>query len=122
MTINEALGRIDALRPNKYTKEEKIAWLSHLDGMIIAQLINNYEDGDDIYFYGYDSDTDGETELIVPSPWDNLYILWLESQIDYANSDYEHYNNSVKMYNEAYEAYARHYHRTHLPRTVHMKY
>lgn len=122
MTINAAIGQINALRPNKYTREEKIAWLSHLDGMIKLQLMENYEDSEDVYFDGYDGDTDGETELIVPPPFDMLYIRWLEAQIDYANSEYKAYNNSVAAYTEAYDTFAKYYHRTHMPRTKRIKY
>lgn len=39
MTITEAIAAIDRLRPNQYTQEEKILWLSQLDGQIYAELL-----------------------------------------------------------------------------------
>lgn len=45
MTIQEALDRIDMMRPNMVRKEFKIAALSELDGLIWKEIIQNHEDG-----------------------------------------------------------------------------
>ena len=122
MTIIEAINKIDALKPNGYTQSEKIAWLSTLDGMIKRSVIDTHEGGSEISFYGYDDETPLNTELIVKEPYDDLYILWLESKIDYANSEYVRYNNSITRYNDVYWAFVREYNRNHMPRGTRIKY
>ncbi len=115
MTIIEAINRIDSLKPNNYTPEEKIAWLSTLDGIIKTEIIDTHEGSEEITFNGYDTDTPIGTELLVPAPYDDIYIKWLEAQIDYTNGETPKYNNSITMYNTAYSAFQRHYNRTHMP-------
>lgn len=115
MTIIEAINKIDTLKPNNYTHSDKIKWLSNLDGLIKKEIIDTHKGGSDIEFNGYNDDTLLETELLVPSPYDDIYVKWLESQIDYANAEYGKYNNSSTAYNTAYSSFERYYNRTHLP-------
>lgn len=116
MTLIEAINRLDAIKPNGYTQSEKVEWLSNLDGMIKNLVIDTHEDGEDIVFNGYNDETPLETELIVKSPYDDIYILWLESKIDYANSEYVKYNNSITRYNDIYQAFTNEYNRKHMPK------
>lgn len=122
MTIMDALYRIDELKPNSYSQSEKIKWLSTLDGMIKSEIIDTHEGGEDVVFNGYTEDSDIGTKLLVPAPYDDIYIRWLETQIDYSNGEYGKYNNSMTMYNTAYTAYANHYNRTHMPKGKKFKF
>lgn len=115
MTIREAIDKIDTLKPNNYSEAEKILWLSNLDGIIKEEIIDTHEGGEDVVFNGYSEDTARDTELLVPAPYDDLYIKWLESQIDYANAEYGKYNNSSTAYNNAFSTYERYYNRHHMP-------
>lgn len=115
MKISEAINRIDTLKFNTYTQSEKVAWLSTIDGTIKREVIDTHKDGEDIVFEGYTDDTPPETELLAPAPYDDLYIKWLEAQIDYANAEYGKYNNSKLAFNTAYTAYESWYNRQHMP-------
>lgn len=115
MTLMDAIYRIDTIKPNGYSQEEKIKWLSALDGTIKAEIIDTHEGGEGVVFGGYNENTVLTTEMLVPHPYDELYIRWLETQIDYANGEYGKYNNSITMYNKAYSAFENYYNRTHLP-------
>ena len=115
MTIAEAISKVDALKPNTYTQEDKVGWLSTLDARVKKQVINAHEGCDTIFFYGYDSLADLETELLVQAPYDEMYLRWLEAMIDYHNSDDDRYNNAIMLFNNAYEGYKKHYTRTHMP-------
>jgi hypothetical protein len=115
MTIMDALYRIDELKPNGYSQSEKIKWLSSLDGMIKSEIIDTHEGGEPVVFNGYDEDTALDTVLLVPAPYDDIYLRWLETQIDYSNGEYGKYNNSIIMYNTACSAYEKYYNRTHMP-------
>lgn len=115
MTIMEALHRIDVLKPNSYSNPEKIKWLSILDGIIKTEIIDTHEGGEGVVFDGYEADVELTKELLVPAPYDDIYIHWLQTHIDYTNGEYGKYNNSMAMYNTSYVAYENHYNRTHMP-------
>jgi hypothetical protein len=115
MTIIEAINKIDVLKPNNYTQSEKVKWLSNLDGIIKSEIIDTHEGGAAVVFNGYTDNTPIDTVLLVPAPYDDLYIKWLEAQIDYTNAEYGKYNNSVMAYNTAYSAFERYYNRHNMP-------
>ena len=116
MKLIEAITKIDHLKHNTFGKEEKIAWLSTLDGMVKRQIIDTHEGADaQPFFTGYDADTPGDTELLVPAPYDELYLWWLSAQIDYHNAELAKYNNSIALFNTGYSVYAELYNREHMP-------
>ena len=116
MTISEAINRIDSVKPNTYDQPQKVKWLSTLDGIVKKEIIDTHEGGEDVTFNGYTDETILTTNLLVPAPYDEIYIRYLEMQIDYANGEYAKYNNSTDVYNEAYIAFKRYYNRTHMPK------
>lgn len=113
MTIMDAIDRTDAVKFNTYQNAEKIAWLSKLDGMIKKHIIDTHEGGGNISFSGYTDQTDKSTVLLAPAPYDEMYLRWLEAQIDLANGEYDKYNASILMFNAEYEAFEAWYNRTH---------
>ena len=115
MKIIEAITRLDALKFNTYTQTDKVEWLSRLDSMVKRHIIDTHEGAEDVIFTGYDESTDTQTELLVPVPYDEMYLRWLEAQIDYHNGEYDKYNNAIIMFNTVYEAYQAFYTRNHLP-------
>ena len=115
MTIIEAIGTIDALKPNTFSQEEKIKWLSNLDMSIKKEIMDTRKGGIEIEFNGYDENTPLDTELLAEAPYDEMYVYHLESQIDYYNAEYGKYNNSLVAYNDAYSAFQKYYNRTHMP-------
>ena len=115
MKIIEAITRLDALKFNTYTQTDKVEWLSRLDNMVKKNIIDTHEGAEDVIFTGYDESTDIQTELLVPVPYDEMYLRWLEAQIDYHNGEYDKYNNAIIMFNTTYEAYQAFYTRNHLP-------
>lgn len=72
----------------------------------------------DVTFAGYTEDTSGETVLLVPEPFDQMYLRWMEAQIDYHNGEYARYNNAIELFNTEFNAYADHYHRGHMPKAT----
>lgn len=121
MKIIDAINRIDSLKHNTYTQADKVAWLSTLDGMVKHHIIDTHEGGVDT-FNGYDGSTDLQTELLIPEPYAEVYLRWMEAQVDYYNGEYEKYNNSMDMFNTAYNGYKNYYNRTHMPKGKKIKY
>ena len=40
MTLMGAINHIDAVKPNGYSQTEKVKWLSTLDGIVKAEIID----------------------------------------------------------------------------------
>ena len=78
MTINAVLEAVDALQPNAFSREEKLAWLSRAEGFVKTQILDTCQDPP--AFSGYSSQTDPETVLLVPAPFDELYLRYIQAQ------------------------------------------
>lgn len=115
MTIDGAISLIDESKPNTYGQAEKIRWLSNLDWTIKREIIDTHVGGEEVTFNGYTDESPLETVLLVPAPYDEIYIRWLEAQIDYANGEFNKYNASMSMYNTWMTSFANYYNRKHMP-------
>ena len=115
MTIIEAINQIDAFKHNTYSQSEKTGWLSKLDGMVQKLILDTHRHGSGSAFAGYDGNTPVDTVLLIGAPFEQVYLRWLEAQIDYHNGEYGRYNNAISLFNTEYAAFADHYHRTHKP-------
>ena len=115
MTMIEAINRLDALKANTFSQTDKVAWLSQLDLLVKTQILDHHEGSKGAGFQGYTDATPISTVLLVPAPFDAMYLRWLEAQIDYYNGENERYNDAIGQYNALFEAYANHYTRTHRP-------
>ncbi len=122
MKLLEAITLIDTQKPNTYSVAEKTRWISELDGRIKNEIIDTHEGGGFVSFNGYDEDTPPDTELLVKSPFDNIYVAWLETRIDYHNSEIARYNNSTAVFNTIFSDFSRAYNRAHMPIGKKIKY
>lgn len=122
MTIIEAINKIDNFKPNSYTQEDKVKWLSILDGMIKKEIIDTHEGSENVTFNGYEADTPVGTVLLVPAPYDDVYVKWLEAQIDYTNGETQRYENSMIAFNNAFVTFQRFYNRTYMPKGKSIKF
>ena len=183
MYIIDAIEQVDSLKPNSYKREDKIRWLSEIDGQIYEEVIKKHkkvfidgsnwrhretnaifehqccesgtcdricfeENSDENFehrcatcgvrmekreyfsnynanrFTPYDDTTDiYKTRLIVPFPYDGLYVLGLKSRIDLNNEEYSKYNNDCMLFNAAYTNFYDWYNRENMPtgeRQIHL--
>lgn len=113
MTAAQAIARIDTLKPNKYTNEEKRAWLNALDHEIFNDIVSTHEHP---LIDAYEPFTSLNTELLAYAPYDEeLYPAYLGMMIDRANGEIDRYNQSAVTYNNALLTFRNHYNRTHRP-------
>jgi len=100
-TIQQILDLIDEVVPNAFLPEVKTEWLSQLDGKIAGEVLLTV---DPIEFHYVYPDC-AEWNVIVPWPYDDIYETWLRAKIDFANGEYEKYNNSSEMFNAQLREY-----------------
>lgn len=123
MTIAEAISRTDAAKPNRFSQRQKIEWLGYLEGQIYSEIILNHENPDMISHEPFASDVDTANTLIAPHPYDEVYVLYLQSKIDLGNQEINKYQNSSEMFNHAYDLLRNYWRRTHMPvqRSTHFR-
>ena len=116
MTIKECIDNVDNIKPNEYSIEDKVKWLSFIDQIIINDVLKTHEGYDGRYddFAGYSEDKLSET-LIVQSPYDRLYAAFLKMKIDGENGETARYNNSASLFNSYMMEYRKFYNKTHMP-------
>ena len=118
MTLMEAIAQVDSLVRNAYSQKDKIGWISRLDWIIKTQIIDLHQGTENVSFKGYDDNTDLHTTLLVPPPFDEIYLRWMEAQIHYHDGEIDRYNVAITMYNTAFEGFREYYTRTHKPLTM----
>ena len=113
MKAMDIIDRVDLLEPNDYSPEQKLHWLSTLDGKIYREVIRAHEGGG-AWCGPYQS---GEEELLVSPPWGGeIYYQYLQAMIAAENSETQRYNKRMTLFNSAYTAFAAWYTRTHRPK------
>lgn len=116
MTIQEAITQSDSLNPNAYSQEQKITWLSRAEALVKTKVIDSHEGSEEIPFERFSKDTDLDTVLIMPQPFDEGYIHWLQAQVYYANDETDRYNRSMAMFNAAFDNFQGCYKKNHAPK------
>lgn len=115
MKLLEAINQVDRNLGNTYTQKEKIEWISQLDRRVKLLIIDTHEGTENVTFNGYDENTDQDTMLLVPAPFDEIYLRWLESQIHYRNQEEDRCNNATDAFNALWAEFRNYYNRQHMP-------
>lgn len=125
MTPASMIDRLDAMLPNGYGPDDKLEWLTEIDGRVKNEILATHELGDGeempeaIDYNGSNMDS---VELLIDKPYTDVYLYWLQSKVHYFNQETNHYNNAMTMFNTAWTTYANHHRRTHLPVRVERKW
>ena len=122
MTIREAISQVDANTGNTYTQKEKISWLSTLDQRVKTLIIDTHEGAEGVIFHGYEENTDPDTVLLVPEPFDDIYLRYLEAQIHYRNQEEDRCNNATDAYDALWAQFRNYYNRQHMPKGTRLKF
>ena len=104
MTATILFERLRKLKPVPAEIDDTILldWINQLEGQILHEIF--LLDLSEITPY-----TATPTEaLAAPYPYDGIYLLWMEAQVDFANGEYERYTNTMQRYNTAWNDLARH--------------
>lgn len=92
----------------------KISWIKKCEMMIINDTILTHEDAPSGEFLDEHINTfDINTELLVPEPYDDIYIHYLAQRTAMNNNDLKMYNTSSELYNNVLLKYKQKYNREH---------
>lgn len=116
MTIQAAIDRIDEMKQNMFSDQQKVAWLSEVDGYVWREIIKTHEGiPAGIDYVGYDLDTEMDTVLLVPEPYHGIYEHYLAAQMADKNRETGEYAKEMAAFNSAWQTYADYYNRLHAP-------
>ena len=125
MTVNDIIALVDLKEPNNYSPEEKIKWLSDLDGKIFKEVILTHAHGNEEFtpynIHALDPVPEGQTppdpeDLLIEAPYgEDIYVHYLIARIAAGNAEVSRYNQQIAMYNAAYSQWWNHYNTTHHP-------
>jgi len=115
-TINEVIERVERIKPvANVDDQDKARWLIELDGRILREIIQKSVHDTPPDMPPAEWPEDGDKQLLVPSPYDRLYDLYLLAQIEFAIREFGNYNNSMAAFNSLLDIYACHYRNNHMP-------
>lgn len=119
MTIQAAIDRVDSLKPNMFPIEQKVAWLSDLDGKVWLEIVQEHEwMPDGIEYHGYDQDTNPGTVLLVPDAYADVYEHYLKAMMDAANRETNEYTKDMMMFNASWQTLNDYWNRKFMPKQV----
>lgn len=111
MTIYEAIAQVDRSRDNTVPTDIKVGWLSKVDHYVFTEIVAGRE-GAPEGFEPY-TEEDMMRPLLVPPPYDELYVYKLEAMIYYEQREIKKYASSMALYNQAMNEYSKKYVREH---------
>lgn len=117
MKIKEAIAQVADLAPDVKDTGSYILWLSRLDWQVKKEILDNYTD--EVEYNGYTSETSTDTVLLVPPPYDEMYVRYLEAQLYRRLKETVNYNNAIVEFNAIYKRFEAQYNRDHTPKKPH---
>lgn len=111
MTLKALIDFVDEIKPNAFSEDVKTAWVNEVEGFIQTDvfLLNV----DDVIEYSYAEDKN--KELLALPPHSKVYWTYLNAMIDFANGEFNKYQNNMAMYNEFMGEYMRWFAQTYRP-------
>lgn len=105
MKLKQVIALADEIKPNAFSNAVKTAWINEVEGLVETEIWLRAPD--DITEYEYPAEGEPDTELLVKPPHDKIYISYLIAMIDFANGEYDRYDNTVAMFNTRFAEYER---------------
>lgn len=99
MTAAAAIAAANKLRPDNFTSETKLKWLTDLENRIYNELYSKRKN--DGSFTAPES-LSGDSVLFAPAPYDEMYVLYICCITDFYRAEYDRYNNDSRMFDTMY--------------------
>ena len=105
MTINQVIQAVDGMKPHSFSEDVLTMWINELEGMVQTDIFLIAHQ--DIVTYTYEKNKD--SELLVKAPHSKIYVYYLCAMIDFANNDYDKYDNTMNLFNKFFADFMRWY-------------
>lgn len=112
ITLKELITEVRSLKPEcAYSEEQMTIWVNEIEGMVQTDVM--LISVDDLVYYDYE--TCKEHALLVAFPHSKLYRSYLFAMIDFANGEYEKYQNSMQLFNSHWTEFVKWFARNYRP-------
>jgi hypothetical protein len=105
MKLKEVIGYVDEIKPNAFSDVVKTMWLNECEGMVQTEVFLFAP----LQIITYEYEKDKEKHLLIEPPHDKIYAAYLAAKIDYANGEYNKYQNTMAMFNAHFTEFTRWY-------------
>lgn len=102
-TLKSVIDYVDEIKPNAFSNEVKTKWLNECEGLVQTEVL--LWASEEIITYQYDADKG--KELLAQPPHDKIYWAYLTAMIDFANGEYNKYQNTMQMFNSFFGEFMR---------------
>lgn len=102
-TLKSVIEYVDEIKPNAFSNEAKTQWVNECEGLVQTEVLLLA----DTELISYSYDTDKDKELLVKHPHVKIYWAYLTAMIDFANGEYNKYQNTMQMFNAFFGEYMR---------------
>ena len=102
-TLKSVIEYVDEIKPNAFSNEAKTQWVNECEGLVQTEVLLVA----DTELISYSYDTDKDKELLVKHPHVKIYWAYLTAMIDFANGEYNKYQNTMQMFNAFFGEYMR---------------
>lgn len=117
MILKDIIDYVDEIKPNAFSNETKTGWINECEGMVQSEVF--LWASTEIITYDYAKDKD--RELLVSPPHDKIYWTYLTAMIDFANGEYNKYQNTMQMFNSFYGEFMRWFALNYRPADAHLE-
>lgn len=126
MTVYDLIVKVDAIKPNVFTNDQKLDWINELFYKLEKELYETHRREETKHprplYHKYTLDDNKDKpigimdEIDIPDAFLDAVEYWVMAKIDLFNTDLDRYTNSMILFNNAYSDYKKWYHRTHMPK------
>lgn len=103
MTLQQIYDYVDEIKPNAFSDQTKTIWMNEIEGKVQTEvfLLNEAECRE------YAWPDDQNTVPLVEPPHSKIYGEYIIARIDYANGEYDKYQNTMQMFNAFWGEFCR---------------
>lgn len=102
MTLKECIDFVSEIKPHAFSNETLTEWINEVEGYVQTEIML-LDTALNLTRYTWDENKD--TTLLVKPPHDEIYRYYLYAMIDFANGEYDKFENSMTMYNAKLETF-----------------
>lgn len=102
-TPEQIIQFVDDAKPNSFSVDTKLIWLNELEARIFCEILGRKDPHRDI-----SQEEINTKQLVADPPHTAVYWSWLYAMIDFAQEDYDKYQNDMQLFNSFWNAYAKH--------------
>jgi len=103
MTLGEVIEYVGDIKPHAFPETALTRWVNECEGMVAAEVLLFASEEVPVYEWPLCRDW----ELLAQPPHDKIYPAYLTAKIDFANGEYNRYQNTMQMFNAFYGEFMR---------------